>query len=310
MYTERRNQLFLVLLASVCGCASIDVSKVGGGFCSEKGFRYYLPHPYVLVAETPAEKGDSILFQAVSDTLTESAPRLALRIKSEAFTGRMIRLDVVPPNAAIIENKNKDPLEQVKSNGSPVDGAYVWKAGPDPLALKLAGLHEVLLGSPLKLTISAVGIYDSSLKGRTSVEVRKKPDSALEAVATVAANKPPAKAKLTMSIIYLPDKTEMLAVKPTPGFGTASATLTLKDGWMLTNVNSAADSKIPETLQGSAAVISSLAELAPVATFLDATGKVKAAPEPLAPGLYALAFDEERGYFTGLVPVVRALPEP
>ena len=58
-------------------------------------------------------------------------------------------------------------------------------------------------------------------------------------------------------LIYLPDKTEPMAVSASPGiFGTVSIGASLQDGWMLTSLQGSSDAKVAETLTAVASLVS------------------------------------------------------
>ena len=58
-------------------------------------------------------------------------------------------------------------------------------------------------------------------------------------------------------LIYLPDKTEPMAVSESPGlFGTVSMGASLQDGWMLTSLQGSGDEKVAETLTAVASLVS------------------------------------------------------
>ncbi|KAA3641163.1 MAG: hypothetical protein DWP92_01685 [Armatimonadetes bacterium] len=295
-----------VLLTCALSCASVDVNRVGGGWCETDGFRYYLPHPYLLVTETVAKPGDSILFEKVSETISSTKPISAVRIKTDSIENEMIRLDVSPASAGYFAKKDGTQLDQMEVNGQKIPGAYKWKAEQNSLLFKVLTIDQVLNGTPATLKFTAKGITNTGLRGSTKAEMKKITSKADEASFSVQPNKGPVKAGLKMSIVYLPDKSQTMAVEPTAGLGTVSTTLTLKDGWMLTNVSSSADSKVPETLEGVASIISSVSQLAPVIGLFSAEEDPKVEMKPLTPGLYAFVFDDKSGYFTGFKPLTHS----
>lgn len=57
---------------------------------------------------------------------------------------------------------------------------------------------------------------------------------------------------VTISLEYLPDFSEEYAIDVRPGFGVANVSLTLEDGWNLTEINQELDSQTDETIDAAA----------------------------------------------------------
>jgi hypothetical protein len=109
-----------------------------------------------------------------------------------------------------------------------------------------------------------------------------------------------------LKLIYLPDLSRPMAVRVSSGlFGSASAQLSLQDGWMLTSASGESDSKASETLTALAALITATAR--PAAGGGAPGGAPGAGPDRspapmrvLAPGLYAFDYEAETGRLRGL----------
>ena len=88
------------------------------------------------------------------------------------------------------------------------------------------------------------------------------------------------------SIIWLPDKKEEYIVKHRPGFGSSQFSVTLNEGWNLTEIGSTMDSKIPETITAFGALATGFA--------------ARISPDELQPGLYEITYNETNGNISGL----------
>jgi hypothetical protein len=116
-----------------------------------------------------------------------------------------------------------------------------------------------------------------------------------------------------VKLIYLPDRSRPMVLRQHAGIGSTQMNATLQDGWMLTSLNSSADSKTAETLASLASVVS-----AAYGGGSGATGTTKASksgggdekdkttvnPPVLPPGLYKIMFDRG-GVLTSVCQVVR-----
>lgn len=77
----------------------------------------------------------------------------------------------------------------------------------------------------------------------------------------------------TSQIIWLPDHSRRYKVEIKPGWGTVDGSAKLSNGWMLTELGAKSDSKIPETLNAIAGLV---------------TAAVGKALEHSEPGLYRI----------------------
>jgi hypothetical protein len=98
------------------------------------------------------------------------------------------------------------------------------------------------------------------------------------------------KEKVECRIVYLPNIAEEYVVKVTSGFsGSVDAKIALEEGWKLTSLGDARDSKSVETITALAGLIKDAKGIAPVGR-----------PATLKPGLYAFEYDRQTGIVTGL----------
>ena len=98
-------------------------------------------------------------------------------------------------------------------------------------------------------------------------------------------------------IIWLPKINEQYAVRVKPGWGTVDGSVSLQNGWMLTDLGSTMDSKLTETITAISGLINNAADLVKLA----AAGASDASA--LATGLYRIEFDPATGFVSKLVPV-------
>jgi hypothetical protein len=106
-----------------------------------------------------------------------------------------------------------------------------------------------------------------------------------------------AEPQLQTQIIWLPKMNEQYAVQVKPGWGTADGSVKLENGWMLSELGAAIDSKSPETIAAIAGAIKDTSGLLKVSA--PGGGSVNV----LGAGLYRIQFDPETGYISKFVPV-------
>lgn len=70
---------------------------------------------------------------------------------------------------------------------------------------------------------------------------------------------------VTITLEYLPDFTEEYAIDVRPGLGVADVSLTLEDGWNLTEINQELDSQTDENLSAAGDLIKAVSGLVPTA---------------------------------------------
>ena len=112
-------------------------------------------------------------------------------------------------------------------------------------------------------------------------------------------------------LVWLPDYSKPMAITETPGlFGSASMSVTLANGWMLTSLNGSGDSKTAETLTALASLASSIGGVVTgVGAVKPKAGGVPGADETprgaasLRPGLYEFRYDEVTGRIVGVCAV-------
>jgi hypothetical protein len=128
-----------------------------------------------------------------------------------------------------------------------------------------------------------------------------------------------------MKLVYLPDKSRPMAMNESTGlFGSSSMKPTLQDGWMLTSLDTSADSKMAETLTALGSIAGAVASggagggaaaAKPKSAPSGAAGLTAAQKIPpdlagyfvpghfiLRPGLYKFKYATD-GTLTGLKPV-------
>lgn len=113
----------------------------------------------------------------------------------------------------------------------------------------------------------------------------------------------------TLKLVLLPDYSHPMTITESPGlFGTASMSVTLVDGWMLTSLSGSGDSKVSETLTAIASLIPAIAGVGGGGGGAKPPGGLGGtparAPAPsLNPGLYELRHDEATGQIIGFCAV-------
>lgn len=96
---------------------------------------------------------------------------------------------------------------------------------------------------------------------------------------------------LQLTTVYLPNIKENYAVNSQSGLGKLDATITLEDGWKLTQYSDKTDTKIPETIQAIGSVSAdTIKAILDVITMRNGTEKEAI---PLIPGLYRLEFNND-----------------
>ncbi len=98
-------------------------------------------------------------------------------------------------------------------------------------------------------------------------------------------------ASLKLTTVYLPNIKENYAINTQSGLGKLDATITLEDGWKLTQYSDKTDTKIPETIQAIGSVPTDTIK-AVFEAITRANGVEKKAI-PLTPGLYRFEFNDE-----------------
>ena len=93
-------------------------------------------------------------------------------------------------------------------------------------------------------------------------------------------------AKLKSEIIWLPDYSEVYAIKPTRWVGKSDMTVTLTDGWALKSLTLNRDGKTSDTIKETVGGIASLAGLATM---------LKNRDKELIPGLYRIDYNDKNG---------------
>jgi len=236
--------IFALALVSVLlsGCASLHVQALspdGTKVSGEPGIRYYMPRPYLLVTEVPANA-------AGSNQVQDKAP-----------------VNVPPPGKAGAPKKPATDVTKPTTDDKAADNTPASTATTSPPSGTDAGYQHQVEQYQVKL-------------------------------------------------IYLPDMSRPMTITETTGIGSVSLQPTLVDGWMLTSLQGTADSKVSETLSAIASIIT--AQKGPASGGGGGggggggagAGKAGAGPqEPkiLAPGLYALEYDQSTGVLSHICAV-------
>jgi hypothetical protein len=115
-----------------------------------------------------------------------------------------------------------------------------------------------------------------------------------------------------IKLIYLPDYSRPMALQQSAGIGSTTMKPTLQNGWMLTTLDSSADSKVAETLSSVASIIGAIhggsgGSGGSKSGGGAGGGAAGAGPVPpvLPPGLYRLYFDPSTGVLTKFCKVAR-----
>ena len=105
---------------------------------------------------------------------------------------------------------------------------------------------------------------------------------------------------LKTEVVWLPDLSETYAIRPSGWIGSADLTVSLSNGWNLTEFTLNRDAKAPEMVEqltGAVTGIVGTSQLEQVSRVIWPTGL------DLSPGLYRLEYDEEEGHIERLVPI-------
>lgn len=106
---------------------------------------------------------------------------------------------------------------------------------------------------------------------------------------------------VNVQIVWLPDLSESYAIRTNSGLGAANSSVTLKDGWQLTQFGGSVDTKIPETITAFTGALQAAAGVAKTLTVAP-----PARSEKIKPGLYRLEFN--KGMVTRIVGPIEVFP--
>ena len=96
---------------------------------------------------------------------------------------------------------------------------------------------------------------------------------------------------LDIKTVYLPNIKENYAINTQSGLGKLDTSITLEDGWKLTQYSDKTDTKIPETIQAIGSVSTdTIKAILEVMTMRNGSEKEAI---PLIPGLYRFEFNDE-----------------
>lgn len=213
-----------LLAISIClltGCASVTVQRLSPDLKSaagEPGLIYYLPAPYLIVAELPPTAVPTTQAPAVNP----QNPRLEQGLAPPQ-----------PPQGAAAPEKPATP----NNNGK-------GKALPHPVA-PVAGPQFAAPGA-------------AAPKGTSPDDPSSANGSTPPPAATTDTNFQATTPQYIVKLVYLPDMSRPMAMSARVGIGSTEMKPVLQDGWMLTSLDATADSKTAETLTALASVIPAL----------------------------------------------------
>lgn len=218
-----------VVTVVLAGCASVSVVKVDESNDKKvKGFRYYLPRPYVVVKKEFPVAGDDFL---VYGELTGSkSVRIAVRdipgplrnywnIDSEKLDGYItipaVALEIV--SRSIIDKNTANSLEDIVALSKAV------KEAENQTASKPQGNTQA--------TVSADG-SDPQNNGKNQDQQDK-----IQATVSTGKAGSPKMVQTSVSeyleIMQLPDFSEKYAINASGGLGTADMNINLEGGWLV-----------------------------------------------------------------------------
>lgn len=281
--------LLLCGLLSVTGCAGVDVDRVDRWDSRTSGFRYYMPEPYLLVKKaTPPTKRLDIGSGA------DPTSGVAVGKNNNIVLGLAVGLDLKQKFAVVLD-----------------DNLFVDFGKAD---VRSFTTYADLDAERNLLSVSLRGNTVPTETTQVGFQVRQGNDSwagvlplgrsPIKQMIAVGAPVPKAAEGTVIaggyefSVLYLPNPQRIQAVELTTGIGgTASLDLKLKDGWLLQQATTSADSQTDETITATAGLLEAAGGLLPgLAGLSTATGAEKAAREgEAAPldlmGLYRPIYD-------------------
>jgi hypothetical protein len=293
-----RSLLLPFVVLSWAGCASVDVTRVRDADYETHGFRFYRPRPYVVVNKSFPVAGDDFFLYGTVDAknrvIAVDASMLPDPIKSSFISISQYRINI--------------PFASVSGAGQPVvqqgltPGATTPPAGTSPAPSTAKPGANAKAGQSDSKSVSATQptTQEATLKTTSDPSVD-----------------PLEKVNDYISIIYLPDFDQQYAINASSGFGTASGSLQMKNGWMTEDASWNVDNrelgqfvfgnitKLTDlaTTVAEQAVAPGSAELGQIATGLVQQGEVPPATVLLrvryvlnaSPGVYPLLKPAEAG---------------
>jgi hypothetical protein len=259
------------LLLVLGACARIEVNPVAAWADSDGGFRYYMPEPYLQVTAAQQSsvridfsKGKVIFLPSGQPNNLElgkvlglsDASAITLTLSDESHVALAPAGEGIPAN---------DPERSRKTTVVPVQGM---------VRVPVKFVKAVDAGKEHVFQIQArFGNHDLG----TGVYSAKTSANGLD---VASSGSPDLKAAgYEWRIVYLPNPKRILAVEHGQGIGgTAEVALQLKDGWMLTQVNSKSDTQSDENITAVASLVEAVGSAGKSLMALSTVGDKPAPP--------------------------------
>jgi hypothetical protein len=283
----------------LAGCASVTAIPVEADGLNavpgaQPGFRYFLPRPYLLVAEAPAAK--TVGGSKASSSQT-SKPMCMIPGQAGLVPCGVARA------AAAEEKKKKDAAAEEKKKKDAAAGADNKED---------VGASAPSKPAPATTPAASPSTSSTASNGTDGGDSKPAAGSPSDTSFQVGDGK-----TYIAKLIYLPDYSRPMAVELNTGLvGISKVDLTLQDGWMLTYVSANADnSKMADVLtaaiqaistsaSGGATKAASKAASGTVGAAAPTQGKGAAPRNPaLRPGLYAFDYNYGMSRVSGICAV-------
>jgi hypothetical protein len=274
----------LALGLALSACAGIDVHRLSSWDPDDSGFRYYMPEPYLQVSSSQPSsvridfvKNDAVALQS------DGTPRDLVLGKVHGLSNEAAITLVISDNSKVAF-VSRDPIDDKKTSVVPSNGVVrvpVRFAG----AVGEGATHQFKVSAWFGNHDLGSGVYVAKPTATgTDVVSQGNPDA-----------KPPG---YELRIVYLPNPYRILAVDHGEGIGgNAEVALQLKDGWMLTQVNSKSDTQSDENITAVAGLVEAIGSAA--AGVMKPAGAAIVGPPPQVEtdptGLYRPDYDEATG---------------
>jgi hypothetical protein len=218
----RTNTILLLLFSIViAGCATVEVKRVRDDDYTTSGFRFYRPRPYIVMNKSfPIIGDDFFIYGAVDATnrvVVVDASHLPDPLKSQ-FIG-------------ISRYKVEIPMSIIKS-GDHVQEGLAPSKGREQTVQPSGTPSTPSNGSKQKQT--EYGSVSSTQPTTQQSTVKTTIDPSVD---------PLEKLSDYISVVYLPDFDQQYAITTSPGFGTASGSIQMKNGWMTEDASWSMDNR-------------------------------------------------------------------
>lgn len=235
-----RTLLLLALTCTLGGCANLSVHKASGrphGDDHVKGFRYYLPRPYVVVTEPILVSEEVGLFVSQSRDVNPALGSTEDAIRHAGEKGELARVN---PRSHAVEPVSPEEWETLKKGllekQEVIQAMCRRPASAPPVNVNLEVANTPGTGADLRSLIG--GAASDTL--RASIE-----DSSAATVSAEDVNAddvtPDPKATVDLKgkikVFFLPDFEEQYAVQPVNVMAKSDYQLHFVDGWQLAAVS-------------------------------------------------------------------------